>query len=790
MIRLPMLDRKLLRDLWHLRGQLAAVAVVVACGIAVVMTTRTSYTSLRESRAAYYRDYRFADVFVSLKRAPEALRARLAAIPGVAAVESRVMAAVTLDVPGLPEPATGRLVSVPERGRPVLNSLHLRRGRWLEPGRRDEVIISEAFAAANQLAVGASLGAVLNGRWQRLRIVGIAISPEYIYEIGEGGLFPDNRRFGVLWIGREALGSAFDMVGAFNDVVVQVSPGSSTADVIAHLDALLLPYGGLGAYDRREQVSARFINDEIAQNRVSGTVIPAVFLGVAAFLLNVVLGRLVNLERAQIGTLKAFGYSGWTVGWHYLKLALVALLVGALVGMLAGVWLAEGVNARYAQFYRFPTFLFRLDLTALALALLTTLLAAVVGAAGAVWRVIRLAPAVAMQPEPPARFRAGLLERLGLARSLGVPARMIARSFERRPVRAALSVLGIASAVSILLVGRFFIDAIGYLAEVQFRHVQRENVTVVFSKPRPSSVRYELSRLPGVLSAEPFRSAPVRLRAGHRSRRVALLGLIESGELRQLLARDLTPVPLPPEGLLLTAKLAEILAVSPGDTLTVEVLEGSRATRRVVVGGTVDELLGLSAYMSRAALARLLREAGTVSGAFLRTDAAAAEALSGRLKRLPGVSGASSRDATLASFQATLARSIGMVTTVLIGFAGSLAVAMIYNIARIALSERARDLASLRVLGFTRGEVSFMLLGEQATLTGAGIALGLLLGYGLCAILSGLYQWELFRIPLVLSGSTYAFAVVVVLGAAVASAFLVRHRLFRLDLVAVLKSRE
>jgi putative ABC transport system permease protein len=788
--RIPMLDRKLLRDLWHLRGQLAAVAVVVACGIAVVMTTRTSYSSLLESRAAYYRDYRFADVFVSLKRAPEALRANLAAIPGVAAVDTRVVAAVTLDVAGLSEPATGRLVSVPERRRAILNDLHLRRGRWLEPGRRDEVIISDAFATANHLVLGGALGAVLNGRWQRLRIVGIAISPEYIYEIGEGGLFPDNRRFGVLWMGRQALESAFDMEGAFNDAALQLSPGTTTPGVIARVDALLRPYGGLGAYDRQEQVSARFINDEIAQNRVSGTVIPAVFLGVAAFLLNVVLGRLVNLEREQIGALKAFGYANWTVGRHYLKLALAPLLAGAVAGIVVGAWLAGVVNASYAEFYRFPAFLFRFDLTALALALLTTLLAAVAGAAGAVWRVVRLPPAAAMQPEPPARFRAGLLEHLGLERSLGVPARMIARSFERRPIRALLSVLGIASAVSILLVGRFFIDAIGYLGEVQFRHVQREDITVVFSSPRPASVRYELDRLPGVLRAEPFRSAPVRLRAGHHSRRVALLGLARTGELRQLLTQELAPVSLPPEGLLLTAKLAEILEVSPGDTLTVEVLEGNRATRRVVVGGTVNELIGLSAYMDRPALDRLLREAGTVSGAFLRTDPAEADALNDRLKHLPGVAGASSRRATLASFQATLARSIGMVTTVLIGFAGSLAVAMIYNTARIALSERARDLASLRVLGFTRGEVSFMLLGEQATLIGAGIAVGLLLGYTFCAILSGLYQWELFRIPLVLSAGTYVFAVTVVLAAGSASALLVRRRLVRLDLVAVLKSRE
>ncbi len=790
MTGIRMLDRKLLRDLWHLRGQMAAVAVVVACGVAVVVTTRTSYTSLLESRAVYYRQYRFADLFVSLKRAPESVGAALGAIPGVAGVDTRVVMPVTLDVPGLPEPATGRLVSVPERRRPLLNDLHLRQGRWLEPGNRDEAIASEAFATANHLAVGQTLGAVLNGRWQRLRIVGIAISPEYVYEIGEGGLFPDNRRFGVLWMSREALSPAFDLTAAFNDAVFQLSPGASSADVIARVDAVLARYGGLGAYGRADQVSARFLNDEVAQNRVSGTVIPAVFLGVAAFLLNVVLARLVSTEREAIGALKAFGYGDRAVGWHYLKLALAALLVGALVGVGLGVWLAAKVNAQYAAYYRFPAFVFRLDFTALALALGTTIVAALAGAAGAVRRVVRLPPAAAMRPEAPARFRPGLLARAGLERRLGVPPRMILRSLERRPAKALLSVLGIAFAAAMLLVGRFFVDAIGYLGDVQFRHVQRENLAVVFSAPRPATVIHELEHLPGVLAAEPFRSAPARLRAGHRSRRVALLGLSAGGELRQLLTRNLTPVALPPQGLLLTAKLAEILRVTPGDTLTVEVLEGQRPVRRIAVAGTVDELLGLSAYIDRRALQRVLEEEGSATGAFLRTDPTRAAALNERLKHLPGVAGVSSRDAALASFKATLAQSIGIVTTVLIGFAGSLAVAMIYNTARIALSERGRELASLRVLGFTRGEVASLLLGEQVLFTTGGILAGLLLGYGFCAVLAGLYQWELFRIPLVVSGSTYAFAVIVVLGAAAVSGWLVRRRLDRLDLVAVLKSRE
>lgn len=790
MIRLAPLDRKLVRDLWHLRGQIAAIGLVVASGVAVVVTTRTSYSSLGASRAAYYRDYRFADVFARLKRAPDAVAARLAAVPGVAVVDTRVVTAVTLDVPGLGDPATGRLVSVPDRGRPALNDVHLRRGRWIDPGRPDEVIASEAFSTANHLEVGDTLGAVINGRWQRLRIVGVGISPEYVYEIGEGQLFPDSRRFGVLWMSRTALASAYDLTGAFNDVSFRLAPGAAEPEVIARIDRILAPYGGLDAYGRADQVSAKFLNDELSQNRISGTVVPAIFLGVAAFLLNVVLTRLVGIEREQIGVLKAFGYENRVVAVHYLKLALVALALGAGLGIALGLWFAERVNLNYARFYRFPAFVFHLDWVAVGFALAVTLVAALVGAAGAVGGVVRLPPATAMQAAAPPRFRPGVLERLGLHRLLSPPTRIVARDLERRPLRSLVSVVGIAFAAAILIVGRYFVDAMHTIAVVQFSLVQRENLTVFFNQPRPPETVFAVRALPGVLQAEGFRAVPARLSAGARSRRVPVWGLESRGDMHRLVGAQGRRVTLVPGAIVLTAKLGEVLGIGPGDTVTVEVLEGTRPRRRVVIGGLVDELVGLAGYMDRTSLAALLGEGRNVSGAFLRTDPVALPRLNARLKTLPAVAGVADREATYRSFEATLAESIGIVTAIFVGFAGALAVATVYNSARLSLSERARELASLRVLGFTRGEVARMLLSEQAVLTVLGMGLGLGLGYGLCALFSDLYQWEVFRLPMVVSLATYLNAILVVIGAATASALLIRRRLDRLDLVAVLKTRE
>ncbi|HSE36053.1 MAG TPA: FtsX-like permease family protein, partial [Blastocatellia bacterium] len=643
------LNRKLVRDLLHLRGQVIAVALVVACGIATYVTMRGSYDSLVASRAMYYDAYRFADVFADLKRAPESIAAEIQNISGVATTQTRVVLEVTLDVQGLDEPATARLVSIPERQAPILNDIYIRQGRYVEPGTRDEVLVSEAFAEANQLQVGNSLGAVINGRREKLRIVGIALSPEYVHEIRAADVFPDRRRFGILWMSRDALGPAFDMEGAFNNVTLSLSPGSRQAEVIERLDELLERYGGLGAYGREEQESHRFLADEIEQDRITGIIIPSIFLGVAAFLIHMVLSRLVATQRDQIAVLKAFGYGNLAVGMHYLKFALVAVLGGTVPGTLLGGWFGIQLAEVYKQFFRFPVLQYEVGLGTAGLAIAISAGAGFLGAIFAVRRVVALPPAEAMRPEPPANFRPGVLERIGLQKLLSPAVRMIVRNIERRKWKAALSVLGIALAVAVLVVGRYSFDALDYIIEVHFRTAQREDATITFNNPRTSRARFAVTHLPGVLRAETFRTVPVRLRFEHRSKRVAILGIKPDGELRVLLDRQLQKVDVPTEGLMLSTKLAEVLGARPGDTITVEVLEGARPVRPVSLVRLVDEWIGLSAYMEAGALNRLMREGETVSGAYLAIDPRFATQLYSLIKRTPAVAGTAFREKMLAS---------------------------------------------------------------------------------------------------------------------------------------------
>ena len=790
--RLPIaaLDKKLLRDLWEMRSQAVAIGSVMAAGVVMFVTYLSNFDSLQRTVDTYYERQRFADVFAMLKRAPSSLEADLRAIPGVSIVDTRVVADVTLDVPGLLEPATGRLISVPSRGRPALNDVFLRAGRWPEAGRPDEVLASEVFTEANQMSPGDPITAIINGRRRRLTIVGVALSPEYVFSIRPGEMIPDNRRFALLWMERRALAAAFDMEGGFNDVSLRVMPGFPVEEVIADLDRLVEPFGGLGAVPRRLQQSAWTLDNELVQLSTFGFIIPAIFLAVAAFVLNVALARALALQRPQLAALKALGYSNRELGWHYFKWALIIASLGALAGVAVGAWLGAQMIQLYNQYFRFPSLDYRLSAAVALGAMALAFVSAAIGAISAVRRAVRLPPAEAMRPESPARYRASIIETPRIQRALGQGARMVLRNLERQPLRALASVVGIAFGGAILLIGFGFIDAMEVLIARQFNDGMRQDVTVTFVEPRSSAALHGMASMPGVISVEPMRVVPARLRVGARSRTLALTGLNPDPDLNRVVDQQGRPRVLPPEGLVLSRMLGVVLGAGPGDMVQVEVLEGRRPVRQVRVAGVIDDIMGLQAYMDIAALGRLMREGRTVSGAYLQVDPAALEPLYARLKLTPVVAGVAIREAALRNFRDVMAQNMNLTIGINVVFAAIIAVGVVYNAARISLSERERELASLRVLGFTRGEISSILLGELAILTLLSLPCGTLIGYGLGLFIMTIFQNEVYRIPFIVTPATMAWGWLTIIAAAALSALAVRRRLDRLDLVAVLKSRE
>ncbi len=789
-MKAPVLSIKLARDLWEIRSQAIAIALVVGSGIALFFAMRATFDSLYRTRDDFYREYRFADVFASAKRAPERLLTDIRAIPGVGVAETRVVVGVTLDVPGMDAPAKGLLVSIPESGRPLLNDVAVVHGRWIDGQRPDEVVVTEAFADAHGFELGDQVVAIINGRRKALRVVGFGMAPEYTYLISAGDLFPDEKRFGVFWMARRPLATAFDMEGGFNDVSLALAPGAVPEEVIARLDQVLEPYGGFGAVTRAHQVSNWYLQNELDGLAAQARIIPTIFLLVAVFLVNVVLSRVISVQRQQIAALKALGRSNFEIGVHYASWALAICLGGCLFGVAAGLWMTRAMLGLYLDYFAFPELRYDFAPMDLLSAFVMAGSGAVLGALGSVRSAVTLPAAQAMRPPAPPNFRRTWIEALVGGRWFSQPTRIILRNIIRVPTRTSLSVLGIAMAVAIMLVGSGFLDAVDELSTVQFDLAQRQDVMVTFVEPVSSVALFELLRFPGVEDVEPMRSVPVVLRSGHKSHQTALLGLPETPRLMRAVDTERRAQKMPTKGLMLSSSLAKLLEVRPGDLLTVEVREGRRPKLVLPVARTIDDYMGTSAYLEIGELRGLMQESGTLSAALLEVDTSHSTSLYHKLKHTPRVAGVALRQATIDNFDQYLKENMAAMMGFNLLFAGIIAFGVVYNTARISLSERSRDLASLRVLGLRRGEISYILLGEQAVLVLLAIPVGLLMGRAMLAAAVGALETELYRFPFVLHADTHVFAALTVIVAAAVSALVVRRRLDRLDLVEVLKTRE
>lgn len=784
------LDRKLLRDINRMKTQAVAIALVVASGTALFVGTATTSRALTLSKQRYYDDHRFADVWSHLARAPEGVVGRLAAIPGVEAVEGRLVAQGVVDLPTVEEPVSGLFVAIPPKPGHALNDIYIRRGRHVEANGADEALVGEAFAEKQGLRPGDGLWAVVAGRRVYVHLVGIAISPEFIMQIQPGVLVPDDRRFAVLWMSRDRLEELLDLRGAVNDVALRLTAGANERKVIKAVDRLLEPYGGQGAFGRANQPSHVMLEAHITPVAAMAAVVPAVFLAVAAFLVNVVLTRLVATERAQIGMLKAFGYGNARLARHYLLLACMIGGAGLILGLPAGAWLGRRMSEWFATFFRFPTLVFRVEPNVLFIAAAAMLGSSALGALGALRSVAGLVPTAAMAPPAPT-YAPTPLDRLGAITRLRGPAlRMIMRNINRHPLRALCSSGAMAVAIAIVVLGNFTGDAMDRVLDVQYQFAEHQDLSVSLANARSLDQGTGFEQIPGVRVAEPYRAVAARLVTAGRAQDLTIVGLRPSSRLRHIVQANYERMSVPPDGVVMSRWLAAGAGVRVGQYVALDIREGRRRVVTARVVGLVDEPLGTNAYMDLQALGRLLEEPNTFSAVNVLVDPASARQLYAALKRAPEVLGVEFRRGDITNFRDMGDDSVRFMRRIETLFAVIIAFGVVYNTARIALAERAYELATLRVLGFTRSEISKMLLGEIAALAAPAIPAGCALGYAMAAALSGAVSTELFRMPVVVGPRTYVLAIAVFAVAGLGSALIVRRRLDRLDMAAVLKARE
>ena len=781
---------KLLRDLARLWAQALAIALVIAAGVATLIVGIGTYDSLSRTRAQYYESNAFADIFANVTRAPKALVPEIASFDGIAAVESRITKVALLDIEGMQEPASAMLVSLPDLVPQRLDKVYMREGRLPEPDAEDEAVVDEPFALAHHFVAGSTFKVLMNGAEREVRITGIALSPEFIYAVGPGDIMPDPRRFAIIWMSEKTLAAAYNLDGAFSNIIVKLVPGTPEQATIEHIDALLAPYGGQGAYGRKDQLSHSFLDSELLQLRGISEILPPIFLAVAAFLVNMTLTRLIALEREQIGLLKALGYSSWAIARHYMEFVSLIAIIGILIGIALGIWLGGEITQIYARSYSFPFLIFSRNPSVYVIAAGVTFVAAMAGAIRAALTAARLPPAVAMSPPAPPHYRKRFNGRFDLSRLTRQSLVMTTRHLLRWPMRTLGGVFGVSMSVAVLVGSTWTFGSTDFLINQTFYEAARQDASISFTSAKPMSALFAVQRLPGVTVAEPFRSVGVVMRNGPVERRTSISGRLADSDLNRLLDSAGNYIPVPPYGLVISTALASVLHARRGDVLSVSLLEGDRRTLDVPIAAVVESYIGLSAYMDLDALNRLLGEGQMISGANVSIDTLHAGELYAALKATPSASFIALEKVALQRFRETLAQNTNVMITIYMLFGGVIAFGVIYNFARISLSEQGRELASLRVLGFSRGDVSNLLLGEIAIVMLVAQPVGWLIGYGIAALAANSFSTEIYRIPLVVHTYVYAWASLVTVAAALISSVVIRRRVNRLDMVAVLKTRE
>ncbi|WP_208976485.1 ABC transporter permease [Polycladidibacter hongkongensis] len=783
------LDKKVLRDLRRLWPQVLAIGLVMACGVMTLLMASGSYRSLRETQLVYYDQYRFADVFAKVVRAPNVLLPQMREIAGVAAVEGRISTGAILEMEGMSEPASGVAVSLPAGADASVNKLYVREGRLPQAHSTNEVAIDHRFAVAHGLRMGDHFSAIIHGRRVTLEVTGLVLSPEFIYAIGPSDLVPDARRFGVLFLSHHALEGLVDLEGAFNDAAIRLSRGACVPCVMRQVDLLLRDYGGTGAFGRTDQTSHAFLDSELTQLEGMARILPPVFLLVAAYLVNMILSRMIALEREQIGLLKACGYTSWQVAGHYAKLVLAIALLGSLLGSVAGNWVGRGLTQMYSAYFSFPFLVFKQspDLYVLAIGVCSG--AALAGAGRAIFKAAQLPPAVAMRAPVPERFR-GVLSLRAKQGGLSKLSVMGLRHLLHHPVRAAMTMVGIAFAASLAVTALSMVGSLDYMVELALYRAERADARLQLVEDQRGDVLHEIARLPAVRKVEAYRNEPVVYRANGKVKRGSITGKPLGAQLSRTLGVDKLPMALPAAGLILPTRLAGFLGVVPGQLVEVAFTRFGGRTRELRVAGVSSSFVGIAGVMRLDALHRAVGEGERLNDVAVMADPLALDALYSEIKQTPGLGGIALQSLSRRKFRANMDQNMGTMISAYFLVAMIVAFGVVYNSFRIQLSERGRELASLRVLGFSSAEVFQVMLVEMGVIVVLSLPLGWLLGFGFAAMVVKGIESDLFALPLVVNADAYAYAALVIIASSLLCGGVIWRRVARLDLIATLKARE
>ncbi len=737
-----------------------AVALVVMIGVSIYISMNTAYYNLDHSRDVFYRENHFADYYFHVVRAPYQVIKRIEALSGVDMVTGRVQ----MDVPLMRENADRGTIRLTGYHLPLdkeVNRIQLLSGRMFDKdpsGGRIEVLTDPQFAAANRLNPGDSLVVAAQGREVTLTVTGTAGGPEFIYPMKDAAsLMPEPESFGIIMAPLNQVQQVLGYPGQVNQVLITVAPGYDEEKVAEQVEKILEPYGNLASYPRKDQLSHAMLDAELEGLQKSASSLPAVFLVLAAIIQYVMLGRMIKTQRREIGILKALGFDRRRIVMHYAGYSMMITLLGAVLGIIFGIMLSSVFSKAYAIFFNLPQEIGGLNVKAIFYGLIFSLAAGAAAGLGASRGILSLNPAESMRSEPPrVSGRIGLERWTWLWRKLDNYWRMSIRTVWRNGWRSFFTMVGVMFAAGMLIIAFFADDSMDYMLTQHFAFEKSYDYLIRFTEPVKEYEILNISRLEGVVKSEPLLEVPVRVSFGVREEDDLLLGMNPGTTLKTVFNEDGDLLAIPQDGVLMNDMTAKKLGVKVGDQVTIETRMQSGVSQEtsLKVLGINHQMIGSGSYVSLKQANQVLRESRIVTAVMLKVDPGKAADIEKELNRMTGVSSIQSRQRELEGFEKQMGYMIYFVV-IMVSFAVILGFAIVYNSSVIGFSERQRELALLKMMGFSDREVGGLLLRETLLQSIPGMLLGLPFGRMMSQWWVAAISTEAFTFPVVVYPRTY-----------------------------------
>ena len=762
------LNKKLRRDILNSKGMLIAVVAIIAVGVSFLVGMYGTFNNLTNAKTSYYSKCNIADFWIELKKAPNSTIEKITAINGVSSVRERILFPIVVDLEGVETPLSGTVISMPQERAKVINDIVMLKGTYFTEDKKNEVIVSKEFAKKRNIVPGSFIHLIMNGQRKKLFVVGVGISSEYVYMVPPGSIVPNPAEYGVFWIKQDYAEDTFGFSGAYNNLVGLLSPEAQKHPefILEEITDKLKPYGVFTNYDLKNQPSNMELVAELGGLRIFAILLPILFLGVAALILNVVMLRTTEQQRVIIGTLKALGVSNREIFWFFIKYSLTVGITGGVIGCFLGYWFAAFMTNLYQKFYTFPELNNLFYPSIMLIALVISIIFAILGSLRGVKGMVKLNPAEAMHPPPPQTGGKILFERwIWLWSRLDFRWQIVLRSIFRNKGRTIIGVLCAAMGAALVFMALAMSDSIGYMVSFQFNNVIHSDYTLNIRDEVNYGALYEVKRLPGITHAEPELIVPCNFINGPYHKKGVITGLIENPKLITPCNINGVQVKIPSTGLLMNERLAKILHLKVGDMVEFIPVKGLKQTHKVPIANIINSTFGLSVYADFKYLNHLISEESAISVIQLKGTQTRQQkrALLTQVKKYPKLASLSDIKNDEKLMKTSFVQNMNTMVYTMIIFAAVIFLGSILNSSLISISERQMEIATFRVLGYSPIEIGKIFLRETLIVNITGAVIGIPFGYLLNYWTSLMYQNNMFSMPCYVTFSSYVWTMVLAL---------------------------